>query len=86
MEWIIFKSFDNRVLAEMMSERFRLNGVPTKIDYGAYTSGVDGVHLYVPQDLVDRARWLTRETALSDEELDYLATGELPDSKDPGKV
>lgn len=54
MEWIIFKSFDNRALAEMMSERLRLNGVPTKIDYGAYNSRVDGVHLYVPRDLVHR--------------------------------
>lgn len=81
MEWTIFKSFDNRALAEMMSERFRSNGIPTKIDYGAYNSGVDGVRLYVPQELVHRARWLTSETALSDEELDYLATGELPASK-----
>lgn len=40
----------------------------------------------MPQDLVHRARWLAKETALSDEELDYLATGELPASKDAGKV
>ena len=85
MEWTIFKSFDNRALAEMISERFQLNGIPTKLDYGAYNSGVDGVRLYVPQNLVHRARWLTSETALSDEELDYLATGELSTSNENGE-
>lgn len=81
MDWVLFKSFDNRALAEMMSERFLSNDVPTKIDYGAYHSGVDGVHVYVPSHLVHRAKWLCNETALSDEELNYLATGELSEAE-----
>ncbi|MCP3908453.1 MAG: hypothetical protein GY712_10610 [Oceanicoccus sp.] len=77
MKWTVFKSFDHQSMAELMSERLRSNGVPTRIDFGAYHSGVDGVHLYVASHMLHRARWLTSETALSDEELDYLATGEL---------
>jgi hypothetical protein len=81
MDWVIFQSFDNRSLADMLSERFEANDIPTKIDYGAYHPGVDGVHLYVPSHLVHRAKWLCNESALSDEELVFLATGELPEAK-----
>lgn len=82
MDWVVFKSFDNRALAEMMAERFNANEVPTKIDYGVYHIGVDAVNLYVPEKLVHRAKWLCNETALSDEELDFLATGSLPADED----
>ena len=77
MEWTIFKTFDSRSMADMLAELFRSNDVPTKIDYGIYGSGLDGVYLYVPSNLVHRAKWLTAETKFSDEELNYLATGEL---------
>lgn len=82
MDWVIFQSFDNRSLADMLSERLEANDVPTKIDYGAYHPGVDGVSLYVPSHLVHRAKWLCKETALSEEELVFLATGELSGPKD----
>jgi len=82
MDWTIFKSFDNRALAEMMSELFQTNDVPTKIDYGAYNSGVDGVHLYVASHMLHRARWLISDSAFTDEELSYLATGKLAGEKE----
>lgn len=84
MEWTLLKTFDNSALADMTAERLNQNDVPSKVDYGAYASGVDGVRLYVPQQLAHRARWIFDDKPFTDEELTLAATGELPDAESTG--
>jgi hypothetical protein len=36
----------------------------------------------VPVELLHRAQWILQQTNFSEEELTYLATGELPDGND----
>jgi len=61
----------------LLKEFLQKNGVPVKIDHGTLKSGVDGVYVFVPQELMHRAKWFTADSAFSDEELEFLATGKL---------
>ena len=78
MDWELFKTVDDRGTAEMLAELFKSNGIPTRIDYGALETGMDGVRIFVSSELAHRARWLLADQEFSDEELTYLATGKLP--------
>lgn len=82
MDWTVLETYDNTALADMNAERLNNSGVPTRVDYGAYRSGVDGVRLYVPRELVDRARSLLNDKVLTDAQLTRaaLADGETPDT------
>lgn len=40
--------------------------------------------MFVPKSLVHRARWIAAQLPVSDEELEYLATGKLPYKVPPG--
>ena len=82
MEWELFETFDDRYTAEMLAELFRNNNIPTRIDYGALASGVDGFRIYIMADLAHRARWITAGSRYSEEELSYLATGSLSNETD----
>lgn len=77
LNWQVFKVFENGSEAELLKDFLQKNGVPVKIDHGILESGVDGVYLYVPEELVHRAKWFAADSAFTDEELDYLATGKL---------
>ncbi len=76
MDWTVLETFDNAALADMNAGRLNNNGVPTRVDYGAYHSGVDGVRLYVPRELADHARSLLNDRVMSDEELTRAALSE----------
>ena len=82
MDWELFKTVNDRGTAELLTELFRNNDIPTRIDYGAFESGVDGVRIYVSAELAHRARWVTADTGYSEEELSFLATGSLPNRTD----
>lgn len=73
MKWIVLRTFDNTALADLTAGRLNNNGVQTRIDYGAYRSGVDGVRLYIPREQVRQAEQLLAETALTEEELTQAA-------------
>ena len=77
MKWQMFREFDNGSEAELLKEYLQKNGVPVKIDHGTLESGVDGVRLFVPNELIHRAKWFAADSSFSDEELSYLATGSL---------
>lgn len=76
--WVRFKSFANRGVAEVLCARLEVDGVPARVevhDFEAYFS------VLVPAELAHRARWLTSQAPPSDNELEYLATGRLPDTE-----
>lgn len=79
MKWTVLRTFDNTALADLTAGRLNNNGVKTRVDYGAYRSGVDGVRLYVPAEQEQQAERLLEETALSDEELTRAALSENPE-------
>jgi hypothetical protein len=83
MDWTLFKTFDNRADAELLAARLQNDEVPTRIDYGALECGVDGISVYVASQLVHRARWVEAGAPISEEELRFLATGQLRDDDDP---
>jgi hypothetical protein len=54
--------------------------VPTTVDARRLVAGIDSDFvLSVPTSLVHRAKFVLAQSELSDSELTYLATGELPD-------
>jgi hypothetical protein len=48
---------------------------------GVYLNEITGVRLMVESDLAHRAKWILKRNDFTDEELNYLATGELPQKK-----
>ncbi len=73
MKWTVLRTFDNTALADLTAGRLNNNGVKTRVDYGAYRSGVDGVRLYVPTEQEQKAEQLLADTALTEEELTQAA-------------
>jgi len=79
MEWVIFKTFDDRANAELLSDRLKHEGVANRLDYGSLEVGIDGFSLYVPSDLLDRAKLLTADAGFTDDELNDLAKSKTDD-------
>jgi hypothetical protein len=77
-DWILFKSFANRNAADILCAQLELEGVASRIE--AHDVEAE-FHVLVPADLVHRARWITSQLAPTDSELEFLATGVLPDTK-----
>ena len=78
-EWELFQSFDNPASAEVMCERLLRENVPAKVETRSLEHGIEAKHcVFVHRTLAHRARWVVAQLPLSDEELEYLATGELP--------
>jgi hypothetical protein len=77
VEWERFMSFHDPLEAHIVAGRLNSDGVPTivvpapAIDFSATSD------LFVPRHLVHRAHWVLAWPPLSDEELLFLATGEI---------
>jgi len=76
-DWVVFKTLDDPGTADMLSELLSNNSVPNRVDYGALQTGVDGVQIMVPAELLPRANMLASGNELTDAELNFLATGDL---------
>ena len=77
-EWVLFKTSDDQGTADMLAELLKNNDIPNRVDYGALQAGVGGVKIKVPAELLEKANSLTSGSELSEAELNFLATGELP--------
>ncbi len=77
MEWKLFKTVDDRANAELIANRLMSDEVPARIDYGSLEAGLEGFKIYVPAELLHRAKWLLSDAGYTDEELAYLSTGKL---------
>ncbi len=79
--WEKFESFTDEASAEALAEMLRAEGVPTQVKTRSPIPGVvENVSVLVPSDLAHRARFIAASTKVSDEELEYAATGKLPKS------
>jgi hypothetical protein len=73
-----FLSFENEPSAEAIAELLRGQGVPATVEIRSPVPGLlENIRIIVPKALEHRARWLLRSADVSDDELDFLATGEL---------
>ena len=79
--WELFKVLGDRIEADRLAALLDSSGVPAYIDHGALSLGLEGEHkVYVAAELAHRARWVTSQPEISDEELAFLATGKLPNA------
>ena len=77
--WEELLNCENEASAEALAEALRREGVPISVEVQSPVPGlIESVRLVVAKDFAHRARWLLRSSKLSDRELIYAATGELP--------
>jgi hypothetical protein len=77
--WERFKSFADAPSAVAAAAYLEQNGVPSRVEAGS--PNVDfspAAFVLVPGHLAHRARWVWAQSDLTETELQYLATGELP--------
>lgn len=77
--WVRFKEVSSSIEAQTLKTYLEQNGVPTFLENLGELPGLEkGVVLAVPEHLLHRARWLIADKGFTDDELSFLATGELP--------
>ena len=82
-EWCVLDTYGDRLAAETDAGYLRSEMVAAKVEVVSDFPGQErGAQLWVDAALAHRARWLLKLNAVSDAELDYLATGKLPNRTD----
>jgi hypothetical protein len=77
-EWEPFEVFGDQASAAALVGLLRSEGVPTRIDARSPMPGLnESVRVMVPKSLAHRARWVVAGAAMTDAELDFIATGEF---------
>jgi hypothetical protein len=76
--WECFAVYHDELAAEVVASYLRRNDCPAQITGRAGAALEPSVRVIVPGELLHRARWLWAQAALTEAELQYLATGELP--------
>lgn len=74
--WRVWLAFPLAPL--VVAEYLRRNDCPAQIAGRAGAALEPGVRVIVPGELLHRARWLWAKADLTEAELQYLVTGELP--------
>jgi hypothetical protein len=76
--WECFAVYHDELSAGVVADYLRRNDCPAQVMGCAGTALDNGVRVLVPGELLHRARWLWAKADLTEAELQYLATGELP--------
>jgi hypothetical protein len=77
-EWQTVASFSDVLSAHVVAERLIAEGVPVCVKSGSQLLGESrSCEVQAPSAIAHRARWLLAAAQFTDEELNYLATGEL---------
>ena len=79
--WREIATFGDRMSAEALVGLLQSEKVPCRIDADEVVPGLGtNFAVLVPAELMHRANWIRQQAAhFSEQELTYLATGELPD-------
>jgi len=81
-EWQPFQTFSDRGSAEALAVVLDSEGVPARVASSGLVAGIESRYcVLVPVSLAHRATWVLADSDLTDAELDYLATGKLPDTE-----
>ena len=75
-EWEVLLTLEDEGSAQALAELLVKEGVPASVEVQAPVPGlVENVRLVVRSDMAHRARWILNSSKLTDEELDFAATG-----------
>ncbi len=78
-DWVLFKSFHERSAASALTAQLEADGCPAWFEARSPENAIETDYcVFVPQSLAHRARCLVAQLPVSDEELEFLATGRLP--------
>ena len=77
IEWQAFSSYLNPLSAHVFAELLKAEGVPTIISGWPAFPGAIPCVIWLPKQLMHRARWIIALEPPSDAELLFLSTGEL---------
>jgi len=81
-DWEALETFEDELSAQALAGLLRNEGVPVEIRVKSPLPGlVNDVQLFVPSSLAHRARWIINTSPVSEEELNFAATGELGTKK-----
>ena len=81
-QWETVASFSDVPSANVLAERLRGDGFPTIVISDSHLLGEARLcQVRVPVELARRARWSLAQSHFTDEELNYLATGQLSDDE-----
>lgn len=82
-EWCVLGMYADRFTAEADAGFLRGERIAARVEVISDFPGQDrGTRLLVDAALAHRARWLLKLGTVSDAELEYLATGKLPNATD----
>ena len=85
-DWRRFARYPNYLAAHIVAGLLENEGVPALVESLGVFPGVDSSAIWVPKELLHRARWILALSPPSDAELLFLATGELePANETPQK-
>jgi hypothetical protein len=78
--WSAVATFGDPISAEALAGRLASEEVPCRIVSNETLPGLaTAFAVLVPAELLHRAQWVLKQADFSEQELTYLATGELPD-------
>jgi hypothetical protein len=79
--WVGVAVFPDRMSAEATLRLLTDEALPAYVSSDDHVPGLgSSFFVLVPRDLLHRAQWLLQQLPISEKELTYLATGELPGS------
>jgi hypothetical protein len=82
-DWSLLDTYGDHLAAEADAGYLRSELVAAKVEVISDFPGQHrGAKLWVDAALAHRARWLLKLNTVSDAELEYLATGKLPNPTD----
>jgi len=82
--WVSVAVYSDRMSAEAALGLLAGTEIPAYISSDEHVPGLGTrFSILVPAEQLNRARWLVRESNLSERELTFLATGELTDGGEP---
>ena len=80
--WTVLDIFADQPTAEAVVELLKRGGVPAKVEVDSPVPGlVEDIRIVVSRELLHRAKWIVNQEPVSPQELEYAATGKLPDSE-----
>jgi hypothetical protein len=81
--WQRFATYNDELAAQVVVDYLTRHNCPAQVGGSAGANINSGVHVLVPGELLHRARWLWSQADLTDQELNFLASGELHDTDEP---
>ena len=81
--WERFATYNNELAAKVVVDYLARHDCPAQVSGCAGANINSGVHVLVPGELLHRARWLWAQADLTEQELNFLASGELTAGDEP---